>query len=82
MPQSPRCGASWEGFLVEQVMVTLQPDEAYFWATHGGAELDLLLLSGGRRYGIEIERADAPRLTPSKRSAMADLFLVKLCEVA
>lgn len=78
LEQSPRGGASWEGYLVEELLTTLQPDEAYFWATHGGAELDLLLFSGGKRYGVEIKRADAPKLTPSMRTAMADLSLAKL----
>jgi len=47
---------------VEEVLKALQPDEAYFWATHNGAELDLLLFKRGRRIGIECKRADAPRL--------------------
>ena len=76
--RSPRSGASWEGRLVEEALGILQPDEAYFWATHSGAELDLLLFHRGRRYGIEIKRADAPKLTPSMRSALRDLDLVKL----
>jgi predicted AAA+ superfamily ATPase len=76
--QSPRSGASWEGYLVEEVLRTLQPDEAYFWDTHAGAELDLLLISGGRRYGVEIKRADAPKLSPSMRTALHDLGLVQL----
>jgi predicted AAA+ superfamily ATPase len=52
-----------------------EPDEAYFWATHGGAELDLLLLRGQRRVGVEFKRADAPRLTPSMFIAQRDLRL-------
>jgi predicted AAA+ superfamily ATPase len=76
--QSPRSGASWEGYVIEEVLNALAPDEAYFWATHGGAELDLMLFLGGRRYGIEVKRADAPRMTPSMRSAMADLSLARL----
>jgi len=71
----PKCGASWEGFVLEEVLRRAQPDEAYFWATHGGAELDLLLFKRGRRYGMEIKRADAPRLTPSMRHALSDLRL-------
>ena len=55
-----------------------RPDEAYFWATHQGAELDLLMLKYGRRIGVEIKRADAPRLTPSMRIAMSDLKLDRL----
>ncbi len=74
----PRIGASWEGYAVEEVLSQLQPDQAYFWATHQGAELDLLLFKNGRRLGIEIKRADAPILTPSMRSALADLKLEQL----
>ena len=74
----PRIGASWEGYAVEEVFSQLQPDQAYFSATHQGAELDLLLFKNGRRLGIEIKRADAPILTPSMRSALADLKLEQL----
>lgn len=71
----PKCGASWEGFVMEELIRGLEPDEAYFWATHTGAELDGLFLKQGRRLGIEIKRADAPQLTPSMRHALADLKL-------
>jgi predicted AAA+ superfamily ATPase len=71
----PKCGASWEGYVVEQTLATVQPDEVYFWATHTGAELDLLLFKDGRRLGVEIKRADAPALTPSMRIALQDLRL-------
>lgn len=71
----PRCGASWEGFVMESLIRHLAPEEAYFWATHTGAEIDALFLREGRRLGIEIKRADAPRLTPSMRHALADLKL-------
>lgn len=71
----PRAGASWEGFALEQVLRIAQPDHAFFWATHQGAELDLLLFRGGRRVGVEFKRADAPTITPSMRIAMKDLKL-------
>ncbi|CAG0934644.1 MAG: hypothetical protein EFKGCFLK_01493 [Rhodocyclaceae bacterium] len=71
----PKCGASWEGFVMEELIRGLEPDEAYFWATHTGAELDGLFIKQGRRLGIEIKRADAPLLTPSMRHALADLGL-------
>jgi len=71
----PKVGASWEGYAVEEVLKALRPDEAYYWATHNGAELDLLLLKKGRRIGVECKRADAPVLTPSMRIALADLKL-------
>jgi predicted AAA+ superfamily ATPase len=74
----PKSGASWEGYVVEEAINALQPDQAYFWATHQGAELDLLLLKDGRRVGIEIKRADAPTMTPSMRIAMNDLGLEQL----
>lgn len=74
----PRIGASWEGYVLEEVIKALQPDDAWFWATHAGAELDLLLVRDGRRLGVEIKRMDAPRLTPSMRAALDDLGLDRL----
>ena len=71
----PRCGASWEGFALEQVLRLAKPDEAYFWATHQGAELDLLMIKGRQRVGVEFKRADTPKVTPSMRIAMHDLKL-------
>lgn len=71
----PHSGASWEGFALEQVIRLAQPDEAWFWATHQGAELDLLLVRGRQRVGVEFKRADAPKVTPSMRIAMAELQL-------
>lgn len=75
---NPKSGASWEGYIVEEVLTMAEPDEAFFWGTHAGAELDLLLLKGTKRVGIEIKRSDAPVLTPSMRAAMNDLGLNKL----
>lgn len=71
----PKSGASWEGFVIEETLRLVEPDEAYFWATHTGAELDLLLFKEGRRIGVEVKRQDAPRLTPSMQIALADLDL-------
>jgi predicted AAA+ superfamily ATPase len=73
----PKLGASWEGFVLHELVRRLGvvPEECFFWATHAGAELDLLVLRGGRRHGYEIKRTDAPRLTPSMRSAMETLRL-------
>ena len=58
-----------------------RPDEVFFWATHNGAELDLLLLKNGRRHGVEFKRKDAPRLTPSMKIAIGDLRLDNLTVV-
>jgi predicted AAA+ superfamily ATPase len=71
----PRCGASWEGFALEQVLRLARPDEAFFWATHQGAELDLLMLKGVRRVGVEFKRADSPQVTRSMSIAGEDLRL-------
>ncbi|MCI4428620.1 MAG: ATP-binding protein [Burkholderiales bacterium] len=71
----PKSGASWEGFALDQVLRIARPDAAYYWATHAGAELDLLMLKDGRRVGVEFKRADAPTVTPSMRIAMQDLGL-------
>ncbi len=71
----PRCGASWEGFALEQVLRLARPDEAFFWATHQGAELDLLMLKGERRVGVEFKRADSPQVTRSMSIAGEDLRL-------
>lgn len=71
----PKVGASWEGYAVEEVLKSFRPDDAYYWATHNGAEIDLLLFRDGRRIGVECKRADAPTLTPSMRIALADLRL-------
>ena len=74
----PKVGASWEGYAVEEVLKALRPDDAYYWATHNGAEIDLVLFKNGRRIGVECKRADAPTLTPSMRIALADLKLDEL----
>lgn len=77
----PKCGASWEGYAVEETLRTIEPDEAYFWATHQGAEIDLVLFKHGRMYGVECKRMDAPRLTPSLRIAMKDLKLERIAVI-
>lgn len=76
----PKLGASWEGMALEHVLRVLraEPGEAFSWATHGGAELDLLLARGDRRLGFEIKYADAPRTTKSMRVALDDLRLERL----
>jgi hypothetical protein len=71
----PKVGASWEGFVIEQLLLMEPHDEAFFWATHQGAEIDLILRRGDALYGIECKRADTPRITPSIRIALDDLKL-------
>lgn len=77
----PKVGASWEGFVIEQVLATEAHDEAWFWATHQGAEIDLLLRRGDRLLGVEVKRTDAPRLTRSIRIAIDDLGLDRVAVV-
>jgi len=74
----PLIGASWEGYALEETIRALNLRDVYFWATTNGAELDLFALKGGERLGFEFKRADAPRLTPSMRSALNDLKLDSL----
>ena len=73
----PKMGASWEGFVLNELIrrVGASDDECYFWATHAGAELDLLVIRGRKRFGFEIKRTSVPRVTPSMRSALDDLGL-------
>lgn len=71
----PKVGASWEGFVLEQLLARVKPRDPAFWATHAGAELDLRLELNGRAIGLEIKRTDRPTVTPSIRSALADLDL-------
>jgi predicted AAA+ superfamily ATPase len=74
----PGIGASWEGFVLEQVLSILRPTGAYYWATYDGAELDLLFSRGGLNYGIEIKYSSAPKVTKSMRIALRDLELAHL----
>jgi predicted AAA+ superfamily ATPase len=76
----PKVGASWEGFLLGEVVqrLAVQPDQCWFWRTHAGAELDLLVIRGRERLGFEFKRTVAPALTPSMRSALQDLKLDRL----
>ena len=71
----PKVGASWEGFAIEQALQIIRPSEAYFWATHNGAELDLLIFHKGKRYGIEVKFSEAPEITRSMQTALHDLDL-------
>jgi hypothetical protein len=74
----PKLGASWEGFALEHVIAAFGTRDAYFWATHAGAELDLLVMSQGRRLGFEFKYADAPGRSRSMLVALEDLKLEHL----
>ncbi len=71
----PKVGASWEGFILEQLITLLDVDDPAFWASQAGAELDLRIKLGRRVVGVEVKRTDRPTVTPSMRSALADLGL-------
>ena len=74
----PKVGASWEGYVLEQTLSILRPNEAYFWATHSGAELDLLIFHQGKRFGIEVKFSEAPEVTRSMHIALEELRLAHL----
>jgi uncharacterized protein len=74
----PRYGASWEGFALEQILNRFGARDSYFWATQAGAELDLLLLRHGQRFGFEFKCSDAPSSSRSMHIASADLGLEHL----
>jgi predicted AAA+ superfamily ATPase len=74
----PKAGASWEGFALEQVLNVLDVSDAFFWGTHAGAELDLLVTVKGKRYGFEFKLSDAPGSSRSMHIAVETLRLEKL----
>ena len=79
----PKVGASWESFVMSAVIACLgaRANECFFWATHQGAELDLLVVRGRHRHGFEIKRSTAPTLSASMRVALSDLGLDSLTVV-
>lgn len=77
----PKLGASFEGFVVEHVISVVGERNAYFWATPAGAELDMLLTLGDKRWGVEVKYGDAPTITKSMRVALSDLALDHLVVV-
>jgi len=81
--RNPRLGAFWEGFAMEQIIISnkIAAEECFFWATQSHAELDLLIMKGGKRIGFEIKYVDAPRITKSMRIACEDLKLDTLVVV-
>jgi len=80
LQSNPRYGASWEGFALDQLcsVLKLEPDEVFFWATHGGAEIDLVVERGGERYGFEFKVTEKPAVTHSMTIAQEDLRLKKV----
>jgi predicted AAA+ superfamily ATPase len=80
LERHPKVGASWEGFCIEALVAHLnvRAEECFFWSTHGGAELDLLIVRGGKRHGYEFKRTTSPQLTLSMRTAFGDLRLRSL----
>jgi hypothetical protein len=77
----PVCGASWEGFVIEEFIRSVKPDDVYYWATHQGAEIDLVFFKGGRMYGVEVKRQDAPTMTRSIETALEYLKLERIAVV-
>lgn len=80
LERHPKVGASWEGFLVKELVerLNVKDEECFHWASHGGAEIDLLVVVGEQRLGFEIKRTTAPHVTRSMKEAMADLSLTRL----
>ncbi len=76
------CGHSWEGFVIEQIVRLARLTSCFFWATQGGAELDLFFMHNGRRYGVEVKMSDAPAVTRSMHAALETLHLDRLWIVA
>ena len=74
----PMSETSWEGYIIKEVLKAVIPEEVYYWATHNGAYLDLLLLKDGHCIGVECKQVDGPRLTPSMRTALEDLELDRI----
>ncbi len=75
MESHPKLGASWEGFALEMLLAWKGDDNAFFWGTHGGAELDLCWMTGKERVGVELKYTSRPAVTRSMHIALADLRL-------
>ena len=77
LQSNPRYGASWEGFALEQLcsILELEPEDSFFWATHGGAEMDLVVRHGGKLFGFEFKTTEKPAVTHSMTVARKDLDL-------
>ncbi|MBF0478257.1 MAG: ATP-binding protein [Candidatus Omnitrophica bacterium] len=74
----PRCGASWEGFALEQVAQQIGTPDIFYWATHNQAEIDLFFVKNGKRYGVEFKFSELPKQTKSMLSAKDSLGLTKI----
>ncbi len=74
---NPKMGSSWEGFALEQIIALheAEPEDCYFWASHSGAEIDLMIFKNGKRMGFEFKYTDRPKITPSMRITIEDLKL-------
>jgi len=80
LERHPKCGASWEGFVIGELtsLFDLDDEDCYFWATHAGLELDLLVAKGSIKTGFEIKRTSSPKITPSMTNSIKDLGLERL----
>jgi predicted AAA+ superfamily ATPase len=74
----PKVGASWEGFVLEELIGLAGERNAFYWRTQAGAELDLLLFLRGQRIGVEVKYADAPGMTRSMHACIESLKLDRL----
>jgi predicted AAA+ superfamily ATPase len=72
---NPKLGASWEGFAIEQIISRLKTRDYYYWRTHAGLELDLLVMKNGKRLGFEIKYSETPKVTRSMHQIIEDLKL-------
>lgn len=81
LPRHSVCGASWEGFVIEEIIRSVEPHDVYYWATHQGAEIDLIFFKGGKMYGVEVKRADAPTMTKSIETALECLDIERIAVI-
>ena len=81
LPRHPICGSSWEAFVIEEIIRSVEPHDIYYWATHQGAEIDLVFFKGGKMYGVEVKRADAPAMTKSIETALECLDIERIAVI-
>ena len=70
-----KVGASWESFIIEQILQKMDTRDYFYWRTHAGAELDLLVMKNGKRFGFEVKFSEKPQITRSMKQALTDLKL-------